>query len=62
MTIPILPIQNLPPTTLLKIQLKEYANQLHESIDSNNIEILKRLQDLAGQIDALDVRVTALEP
>lgn len=62
MTIPILPIQNLPPTVLLREELKEYANQLQESIDSNNIEIQKRLKDLATQLDALDVRVTALEP
>jgi hypothetical protein len=62
MTVPTLPIQNLPPTIKLKEQLKEYANQLHESIDSNNIEINTRLQNLAAQIDALDARVTVLEP
>ena len=62
MSIPVLPIQNLPPTLQFKEELKMYANQLHESIDTNNIEIQKRLKDLAGQIDALDVRVTALEP
>ena len=62
MSIKILPIQNLPPTTLLEEELKEYANQLHESIDNNNIEIQLRLKALADQIDALDVRVTILEP
>ena len=62
MTTPILPIQNLPPTIKLSDELQVYANQLHESIDVNNYEINRRLQDLAAQIDALDVRVTALEP
>jgi hypothetical protein len=62
MTIPILPIQNLPPTSILKTELRDYAIQLHGSIDTNNIEINTRLKNLADQIDALDVRVTALEP
>jgi hypothetical protein len=62
MTVPNLPIQNLPPTVLLKEELRDYANQLHESIDTNNIELNTRLKNLAAQIDALDVRVTALEP
>jgi polyhydroxyalkanoate synthesis regulator phasin len=61
MTVPLLPIQNMPPTALRE-ELQKYARQLQESIDSNNLEIQTRFQNLAAQIDALDVRVTALEP
>ena len=57
-----LPIQNLPPSELLEGGIQAYANDLHPTIDQNNNEIQLRLRELSNAIEALNVRVTILEP
>ena len=57
-----LPVQNLPPELALKGEVREYANLLHPTIDQNNNEIQIRLRELSNALEALDTRVTALEP
>lgn len=44
----ILPIQNMPSTTRLEGETKRFSDDLKVSIDANNREIQKRLQDIAG--------------